>query len=67
MNTSPSATDAVAANISSAVVTKKIALCMIVKNEEKIIERCLSSVLPLIDSWVIVDTGSTDGTLDKIK
>ena len=67
MNTSPSATDAVAANISSAVVTKKIALCMIVKNEEKIIERCLSSVLPLIDSWVIIDTGSTDGTQDKIK
>lgn len=35
---------------------------MIVKNEAKVILRCLNSVLPIIDSWVIVDTGSTDGT-----
>lgn len=46
---------------------KKITLCMIVKNESKVIERCLASVLPVIDSWVIVDTGSTDGTQEKIK
>ncbi len=45
----------------------KICLNMIVKNESKIIERCLSSVKPLIDSWVIVDTGSTDGTQEIIK
>jgi len=47
--------------------TKKITLCMIVKNESKVIERCLASVIPMIDYWVIVDTGSTDGTQDKIK
>lgn len=40
---------------------------MIVKNESAVIERCLDSVLPLIDTWVIVDTGSTDGTQDLIK
>lgn len=46
---------------------KTICLNMIVKNESAIIERCLSSVLPIIDYWVIVDTGSTDGTQQKIK
>jgi glycosyltransferase involved in cell wall biosynthesis len=44
-----------------------ICLSMIVKNEVHIIARCLRSVLPLIDYWVIVDTGSTDGTQDKIR
>jgi glycosyltransferase involved in cell wall biosynthesis len=46
---------------------KTITLCMIVKNESHVIERCLASVLPVIDHWVIVDTGSTDGTQQKIK
>lgn len=44
-----------------------ICLNMIVKNESKVIERCLTSLLPLIDYWVIVDTGSTDGTQQIIK
>lgn len=39
-----------------------ISLCMIVKNEEKNIERCLSSVKDLVDEIIIVDTGSTDQT-----
>ena len=47
--------------------TKTIALNMIVKNESKVIQRCLSSVMRLIDYWVIVDTGSTDGTQKIIK
>jgi len=47
--------------------TKTITLCMIVKDEARVIERCLASVLPIIDNWVIVDTGSTDGTQDKIR
>lgn len=46
---------------------KKIVLTMIVKNEAHVIERCLASTLPVIDTWVIVDTGSTDGTQQKIK
>ena len=45
----------------------RICLNMIVKNESKIIERCLKSVYHLIDTWCIVDTGSTDGTQDIIK
>lgn len=44
-----------------------ICLNMIVKNETKVIERCLESVKPLIDYWVIVDTGSTDGTQELIQ
>jgi glycosyltransferase involved in cell wall biosynthesis len=46
---------------------KSICLNMIVKDEILVIERCLSSVIRLIDYWVIVDTGSTDGTQEKIK
>lgn len=40
---------------------------MIVKNEHHVIERVLNSVYKHIDYWVIVDTGSTDGTQDIIK
>lgn len=44
-----------------------VCLCMIVKNEEHVIRRCLQSVLPILDHWVIVDTGSTDGTQQAIR
>lgn len=37
-------------------------LCMIVKNEEAVLDRCLSSIADLMDEIIIVDTGSTDGT-----
>lgn len=40
---------------------------MIVKNESKIISRLLTSVLPLIDSYCICDTGSTDDTVEIIE
>ena len=40
---------------------------MIVKNEEHVIERSLDSVLPYVDTWTIVDTGSTDSTMEKIR
>jgi glycosyltransferase involved in cell wall biosynthesis len=46
---------------------KTICLNMIVKNESPVIERCLASVKGMIDYWVIVDTGSTDGTQKIIK
>lgn len=46
---------------------KKIALCMIVKNESAIITRCLASVRPLVDYVFAEDTGSTDGTQDIIR
>jgi GR25 family glycosyltransferase involved in LPS biosynthesis/tetratricopeptide (TPR) repeat protein len=44
-----------------------IGLCMIVKNEAKIILQCLASVLPLVDYVLIVDTGSEDGTQELIR
>lgn len=40
---------------------------MIVKNESKIITRLFDTVLPIIDYWVIADTGSTDNTIDIIE
>jgi glycosyltransferase involved in cell wall biosynthesis/SAM-dependent methyltransferase len=40
---------------------------MIVKNEAPVIRRCLDSIRPWIDCWVIVDTGSEDGTQDLIR
>ena len=43
-----------------------IGLCMIVKNESKVITRCLDSVRPLVDYVMIEDTGSTDGTQQLI-
>lgn len=46
---------------------KTICLNMIVKNENKVIKRCLASVKPIINYWVIVDTGSTDGTQETIR
>lgn len=45
----------------------KICLNMIVKNESGVIRRCLDSVKHLIDYWIIVDTGSMDGTQEIIK
>lgn len=39
-----------------------VSLCMIVKNEEQILKRCLDSLAGLMDEIIIVDTGSTDAT-----
>ncbi len=41
-----------------------LSLCMIVKNEEKYLPRCLESLKPIVDEMIIVDTGSTDTTKD---
>ncbi|MEE6180045.1 glycosyltransferase, partial [Mycobacterium sp. 050134] len=53
----------------SEVVTARPAIClnMIVKNEAHVVAETLDSVAPYISSWVIVDTGSTDGTQDLIR
>lgn len=43
---------------------KTISVCMIVKNEEEVLARCLDSVLSFADEIIIVDTGSTDKTIE---
>ena len=40
---------------------------MIVKNEEKVLARCLNSVKELVDEIIIIDTGSTDSTKEIAK
>ena len=40
-----------------------LSVCMIVRNEEKHLEKCLTSVKDITDEIVIVDTGSEDNTL----
>lgn len=40
-----------------------ISLCMIVKNEEKFLPRCLDTIADLVEELIIVDTGSTDKTM----
>lgn len=44
------------------MATTKLSLCMIVKNEEQALARCLASVSGLAPEIIAVDTGSTDGT-----
>lgn len=39
-----------------------VSLCMIVKDEEQVLARCLASVKELVDEIIIVDTGSSDQT-----
>ncbi|MCR5439576.1 MAG: glycosyltransferase family 2 protein [Selenomonas sp.] len=45
----------------------KITACVIVKNEEKCIGRWLESVESYADEIIVVDTGSTDGTVEIVK
>jgi glycosyltransferase involved in cell wall biosynthesis len=42
----------------------RISLCMIVKNEEECLKRCLDSVKDFVDEIIVVDTGSTDRTVE---
>lgn len=39
-----------------------ISLCMIVRDEEAVLGRCLDSVADCVDELIVVDTGSVDGT-----
>jgi hypothetical protein len=45
----------------------RIVLTMIVKDEAHVIERCFASMRPFIDAYLIVDTGSSDGTQKLIR
>lgn len=44
-----------------------ISLCMIVRNEEDVLHRCLSCITEIADEIIIVDTGSEDHTIDIAK
>lgn len=44
-----------------------LSLCMIVKDEENEIRKCLESVVNIVDEIIIVDTGSTDNTKEICK
>jgi glycosyltransferase involved in cell wall biosynthesis len=44
--------------------TPRLSLCMIVKNEEQYLEGCLQSVQGVVDEIIVVDTGSTDRTVE---
>ena len=50
--------------IAQASHSKSLSLCMIVKNEEKYLAKCLHSVRNIVDEIIVVDTGSTDKTKD---
>jgi len=42
----------------------RISLCMIVRNEEEVLHRCLESASPWVDEIIIVDTGSDDRSVE---
>jgi tetratricopeptide (TPR) repeat protein len=42
----------------------KLSLCMIVKDEEEMLPRCLAAAQAAVDEMIIVDTGSTDRTVE---
>ena len=42
----------------------KISACVITKNEEKNIVRCLNSIKDIVDEIIVVDTGSNDKTIN---
>lgn len=45
----------------------RISLCMIVRDEEEVLERCLKSIADCVDEIIIVDTGSVDQTKEIAK
>ncbi len=53
----------------SSVSTKKegLSVCIIVRNEEKCILRCIQSVVDISDEIVVVDSGCTDNTVDIVR
>ena len=56
-----------AAALTTVPVKGILCLNMIVKNESKIIERLLASVVNIVDTYCISDTGSTDDTVERIR
>ena len=42
----------------------RLSVCMIVKNEERFLGQCLASVKDIADELIVIDTGSTDRTIE---
>ena len=51
----------------SGIIDDVLSFCMIAKNEERNLTRCLDSVRGLAEELIVVDTGSTDGTATAAK
>lgn len=43
---------------------QKLLCCVMFKNEEEVLKRCLDSVSNIVDGYLLVDTGSTDSSLE---
>ena len=44
-----------------------LSLCMIIKDEELVLDRCLNSICDIVDEIIIVDTGSSDNSKEIAK
>ncbi|WP_146004231.1 glycosyltransferase [Halioglobus japonicus] len=53
--------------ITIVIAGHSLCLVMMVRNESAVIERCLDSVKPYIDRWLIADTGSDDDTCERVE
>ncbi len=53
--------------MSLSVSSSSLSFCMIAKNEQENLPRCLASVQPYIDEMIVVDTGSEDHTVESAR
>jgi tetratricopeptide (TPR) repeat protein len=44
-----------------------LSLCMIVKDEEEMLDKCLAAAAPAVDEIIVVDTGSSDRTIETAR
>lgn len=59
--------EALKAQMARRAAEADISLCMIVRNEERVLEACLASAKPFFREMLVVDTGSTDRTVEIAK